>query len=255
MQTVDHTKNIIEVRNVSFSYGPEEVLRDITFDIHQGDYLGMVGPNGAGKTTLIRIMLGLLKPDSGAVLLFDQDISQFKDWSKIGYVPQKATSFDINFPASVQDVVLMGRCGRRGLFHRLNKIDRQLSRQALEQVNMWPYKDRLIGDLSGGQQQRVFIARALVAQPEVIFLDEPTMGIDPKMQDEFYAILRKLNQEFNITLILVSHDIERVTDEAMHIACVDHSLVCHMSPEEFLMESRSLSMFGKDFKIIGHHHH
>jgi zinc transport system ATP-binding protein len=240
---------------VSFSYGPEEVLRDITFDIHQGDYLGMVGPNGAGKTTLIRIMLGLLKPDSGAVLLFDQDISQFKDWSKIGYVPQKATSFDINFPASVQDVVLMGRCGRRGLFHRLNKTDRQLSRQALEQVNMWPYKNRLIGDLSGGQQQRVFIARALVAEPEVIFLDEPTMGIDPKMQDEFYAILRKLNQEFNITLILVSHDIERVTDEAMHIACVDHSLVCHTSPEEFLMESRSLSMFGKDFKIIGHHHH
>lgn len=255
MQNVDHNINIIEVRNVSFSYGREEVLQDINLDIHRGDYIGMVGPNGAGKTTLIKIMLGLLPPSSGTVKLFGQDIKHFKDWNKIGYVAQKATDFDVNFPATVQEVVLMGRFARRGLLHRVTAEDRKLTQTALEQVDMWPYKDRLIGDLSGGQEQRVFIARALVAQPEVIFLDEPTAGVDSKTQDEFYALLQKLNRKFSLTLVLVSHDIERTCHEAMHIACVDHTLVCHMSPEEFLKESQSMSMFGQNFKIIGHHHH
>jgi zinc transport system ATP-binding protein len=255
MQKVDHTVNIIEVRDVSFSYGAVEALKSITLDIHRGDYLGMIGPNGAGKTTLIKIMLGLIKPDTGNIKMFGQDIEHFRDWSKIGYVYQKTTSFDINFPATVQEVVLMGRYPRRGLLRRLTKSDRQFAREALEQVNMWPLKDRLIGDLSGGQQQRVFIARALASQPEVIFLDEPTTGVDLKAQDEFYALLRKLNREFGMTLILVTHDVERIYQEAMHIACVDHILVCHSSPEEFLKESRSMKMFGENFRIFGHHHH
>jgi len=230
---VDHTKNIIEVRNVSFSYGQESVLKNIHFQVHKGDYLGIVGPNGAGKTTLIKIMVGLLNPDSGSVNIATP---------KIGYVPQKATNFDENFPATVKEVVAMG-----------NFKNKKAVESAIEQVGMSDFKDKLIGELSGGQQQRVFIARALASEPEVIFLDEPTTGIDQKSQDEFYNFLRKLNQEMNLTLVLVSHDIEKVLKEAMHIACIDHTLVCHSSPKEYL-QSVAGSELGSDIKILPHHH-
>ena len=253
---VDHTKNIIEVQDVSFKYGNnDQVLKDITLNIHKGDYLGIVGPNGAGKTTLIKIILGLLKPSQGSIKLFGEDIKKFKDWSKIGYVPQKATNFDANFPVTAREVVAMARFAKRGLFHRLKKEDKEIIEKSLEQADMSSYKDRLIGDLSGGQQQRVFVARALSAQPEVIFLDEPTTGVDQKAQDEFYNLLRKLNEELDLTLVLVTHDVERITKEAMHIACIDRTLICHTSPEEFLKESESLNISGQKVKIITHHHH
>lgn len=246
MHKIDHTKNIIELKDISFSYGQGDVLSDINLEIHQGDYYGMVGPNGAGKTTLLKIILGLLKPTRGAVKLFDTYINDFKDWWKIGYVPQKASNFDANFPATVYEVVLMGRYARRGLFHRTTKEDHEIAEESLKQVDMLDFKDRLIGDLSGGQQQRVFIARALAGRPEVIFLDEPTASIDRHIQTEFYALLKKLNQELGLTLVLITHDIEMISNEAMHIACVDRTLTCHSTPEDFLKESKT---------TISHHHH
>ena len=251
---VSHQENIVELSNVSFSYGKEVVVKDITFNIHKGDYLGMVGPNGAGKSTLLKLILGLLKAGSGNIKLFGQDISNFKDWHKIGYVPQKAVQFDNNFPATVYEVVSMGRYAKKGLFKRLNSEDKKIIDEAIEQVDMGRYKNTLIGELSGGQQQRVFIARALAGQPQIIFLDEPTNNIDVKSQDDFYKLLKKLNQENHLTLVLVSHDIERITKEAMHIACVDCTLVCHATPEEFIKESKSLHVFGQEVKIISHHH-
>lgn len=255
MFQVDHHKNIIEVENISFSYnGKENVLQNITLAIHQGDYIGLVGPNGAGKTTLLKVMLNLLVPWDGMVKLFGQDIRVFKDWHKIGYVPQKAVNFETNFPASVFEVVIMGRYSKK-IFQPTTLTDRESSEDALRQVDMWEYKDRLIGDLSGGQQQRVIIARALVNNPEVIFLDEPLAGVDQQNQDGFYELLQKLNKKLGITLVLVSHDIERLTKEVMHIACVDKTLTCHVSPEEYLAESESLNILGKNIRIINHHHH
>jgi zinc transport system ATP-binding protein len=256
MQQVDHTKNIIEVEDISFSYnGNENVLENITLAIHQGDYIGLVGPNGAGKTTLLKVMLDLLVPREGTVKLFGTEIKDFKDWHKIGYVPQKAVAFDAKFPASVYEVVMMGRYSAKKLFQQTTEADKSAVKDALEKVEMWEFKDRLIGDLSGGQQQRVFIARALVNNPEVIFLDEPTTGVDKKTQDGFYELLQKLNKEFGLTLVLVSHDIQRLTQEVMHIACVDKTLTCHVSPEEYLAESEAVNVHGKDVKIITHHHH
>ncbi len=252
---VDHSKNIIEIKDISFSYNNDEVLSDITLDIHKGDYIGIVGPNGAGKTTLIKIILGLLNPAQGSIKIFGEDIKKFKDWSKIGYVPQKATNFDVNFPATVKEVVAMSRFAKKGLFHSVNKQDEKIIEESLKQVEMWDYKDRLIGDLSGGQQQRVFIARALAGQPEIIFLDEPTTGIDKKSQDDFYDILRKLNKELDLTLVLVTHDVDRIIKEAMHIACVDHTLVSHTSVEEFLKSSELENIPGQDIKIITNHRH
>lgn len=246
MHKIDHSKNIIELKNIAFSYGSNEVLHDINLEIHQGDYYGMVGPNGAGKTTLLKIILGLIKPTKGTVKLFDSELKNFKDWWKIGYVPQKASSFDSSFPATVYEVVLMGRYAKRGLFNRTTTEDRKIAEESLKQVDMLEYRNRLIGDLSGGQQQRVFIARALAGRPEVIFLDEPTASIDRHMQEEFYALLKKLNHELGLTLVLITHDIDMITKEAMHIACIDRTLTCHTTPEDFLKESKT---------TISHHHH
>ncbi len=246
MHKIDHSKNIIELRDISFSYGQGEVLSDINLEIHKGDYYGMIGPNGAGKTTLLKLILGLLKPTKGTVKLFDTDMEHFKDWWKIGYVPQKASNFDANFPATVSEVVLMGRYARRGMFHKTTEEDYKIVEDSLQKVDMLEYRDRLIGDLSGGQQQRVFIARALAGRPEVIFLDEPTASIDRHIQEEFYALLKKLNQDFGLTLVIITHDIEMISKEAMHIACVDRTLTCHSTPEDFLKESKS---------TISLHHH
>jgi len=255
MQKVDHTKKLVEISGVSFSYGNnEDVLSNITLDIHQGDYLGLVGPNGAGKTTLLKIMLGLLPATKGQVKLFGTELKKFKKWSDIGYVPQKATNFDINFPVTAGEVVLMGRYGKKGLFSRATKIDRNIAKKALHEVGMQEYENRLIGDLSGGQQQRIFIARALAGEPKIVFLDEPTSGIDEKTQDEFYSIIKKLNQELDLTIILVSHDIEKITKEVMHVACVDRTLVYHETPEKFLKSVHSSEFVGENAKFTTHHH-
>ncbi len=255
MPEIETTENIIEVADISFSYGNDEILHNISLDVPRGDYLGIIGPNGAGKTTLLKIILGLLKPTLGTVLLFGKDVHEFKERSKIGYVPQKATNFDERFPATVSEVVLMGRYARRGLFNHITKEDKRLAKLALEHVGMWSYKDRLIGELSGGQQQRVFIARALATQPEIIFLDEPTVGVDQKAREEFYELLKKLNREMHLTLVLISHDVELVTKEASHIACIDRELVCHGLPEEFLGDSRLSDFFRNGVKIMTHKHH
>lgn len=233
---LDHKENIVEVKNVSFSYGENEILKNINFNIHRGDYLGIVGSNGSGKTTLLKIILGLLEPSSGSVRLFGLENQDFKNRSKIGYVPQKVTNFDANFPATVMEVVLMGRYAKRGLFRKLTAADRSSARQALEQVEMEKYEDRLIGKLSEGQQQRVFIARALATEPEIIFLDEPTAGVDQEAKDDFYALLKKLNLDLNLTVILITHDIESIAHEAMHVACLDKTLFFYGSSDDFLKE-------------------
>ncbi len=193
MRKIDHSKNIVELQNISFSYDGNEILHNVSLNVHLGDYLGIVGPNGGGKTTLLKIMLGLLSNYTGTVKLFGQDIKEFKDWPKIGYVPQKATNFDVNFPATVEEVVAMGRYGKRGLFKFPTRNDKEIINSVIEEVGMSQFKDNLIGNLSGGQQQRVFIARALVSQPEIIILDEPTVGVDQATQKKFDSLLKKLN--------------------------------------------------------------
>ncbi|MEK7571544.1 MAG: metal ABC transporter ATP-binding protein [Patescibacteria group bacterium] len=254
MQLVDHTKNIIELQNVSFSYGSEPVLTNITFALHKGDYLGIIGPNGGGKTTLLKLMLGLLKPTSGSITLFGKKLDEVKQKSRIGYVPQKATHFDQTFPVTVKEVVTMGRYARRGLFTFITDEDKKQVEKALRQVEMFDHKDTLISDLSGGQQQRVFIARALAGEPEVIFLDEPTAGVDTHTQEQFYFLLRKLNRELDMTLVLVSHEVDVVVNEVTEVACINSSLVCYCKPEE-LVNMRGLEkVYGKDIRYILHAH-
>lgn len=252
--SVDHTKNIIEVQNVSFSYGQTEVLENISLTIHRGDYLGIIGPNGSGKTTLLKVMLGLLKPTAGTIKFFGSDRLGFKDLSRVGYVPQKAINFDSMFPATVREVVSMGRYGKLGLFHGLKPADKMIVDRSLKQVEMFDLQARQVSDLSSGQQQRVFIARALAGEPEVIFLDEPTVGVDVKSQEQFYLLLKKLNQELGITLILVSHDIDVVANEVTELACINHTLVYHGMPDEFVKGDYLQKLYGKNIRQILHDH-
>lgn len=252
--SVDHTKTIISVKNVSYAYGSTSVLEKVSLDVHQGDYLGVIGPNGGGKTTLVKLMLGLLQPDAGEIHLFGQPVAKFKQWSKIGYVAQKATTFDRFFPVTVRDVVAMGRLPHQGLIGSQNGKDKQLIQEALEQVGLQDVADRLLGNLSGGQQQRVFIARALAQQAEVIFLDEPTTGVDVETQEEFYRLLRHLNQKLGITLIFVTHEQDVVRKEVTEVACVNRHLNYHGSSSGFLKSSAFTQMYGEDMRAVHHHH-
>lgn len=238
---VDHTKNIIEVSNISFSFNDQVVLKNVNLSIHEGDYLGIVGSNGSGKTTLLRIILGLISPKSGTIKLFGENISQFKDWSKVGYVPQKVINFDNNFPVTVLEVVSMGRYGKRGLFHKTTEEDKQKVTEALRNVNMLDFINRPIGDLSGGQQQRVFIARALAREPKILFLDEPTVGVEKDIKEKFYQLLHDLNEKLNLTIVIITHDIESMAHEAMHVACIkDNTLVFHESIDDLFKKSHGI---------------
>src|SRR5690625_2475223 len=168
-------------------------------------FMGLVGPNGGGKTTLIKIILGLLKPDNGSIYLLDKPVSQFTDWNQIGFVSQKANAFNKSFPATVYEVVAMGLTAKIGYFKFFTKKHRKKIMQAVEQVHLSDYLHENIGNLSGGQQQRVFIARALVSEPALLILDEPTVGIDYQNVEHFYKILHELNHQKNMTLLLVTH--------------------------------------------------
>lgn len=247
---------LVQLRNLSFGYGSDPVLDDVNFAVEKGAYLGLIGPNGSGKTTLLRLILGLLPaPRTGSIELFGTPITRFREWWRIGYVAQKAASFNSAFPATVEEVVLTGRAVRRGLFRPYAKADWMAVHDALNRVGMLGFKDRLIGRLSGGQQQRVFIARALVSQPELLILDEPTVGVDAHAEHQFYDLVRQLREEMGLTVILVSHDIGAVSHEVNQLACLNRRLFFHGSPEEFGTEDQLCELYGHPVTLVHHHHH
>jgi zinc transport system ATP-binding protein len=245
---------LIQLDNVSFAYNGEPVLDRITLEVNQGDYVGVIGPNGGGKTTLIRVMLGLVQPGSGDVRLFGQPINKFRDWSRVGYVPQKPSNFDARLPVTVEEVVGLGRVSKVGPWRRFGPDDRAAVTHALERVEMADHRRSLLNELSGGQQQRVYIAKALASDPELLILDEPAVGIDIKSQDRFYQLLSRLNKETGLTLVMVSHDIDVVVNEVTKIACINETLVYHGNPQDFLKDDYMAKLYGKERKFILHGH-
>ena len=217
---MSHT--IIEVRNLDFSYNRQLVLRGVNLNIQSGDFMAMIGPNGGGKTTLLKLMLGLLKANSGTIQIFGKTPKNASQ--QIGYVPQDI-HINQNFPISASDVVLMGKLKPGRGWSRHSREDHMAALRALKQVDMDKYRDHRIGKLSGGQKQRVFIARALVTDPDILLLDEPTASIDAKGQNDFYALLKELNRK--ITIIVVSHDLMVVSRYVKSVACVNQRLHYH----------------------------
>lgn len=249
-------KTIIRLENVYFSYGQKEVLSDINLTIEEGMFLGLVGPNGGGKTTLLKIILGLLTPQRGKVYVRETPLENFKDWNRIGYVSQKANSFNKGFPATVFEVVAMGLTAKLGYFRFLRKKHKERILKAIEQVGMQDYAQENIGNLSGGQQQRVFIARALVSDPELLILDEPTVGVDFQNVDRFYRLLHELNKEQGITLLLVTHDTGAITSHATEIACINKTLHFHGKSSDYgsLTKEQLSKIYGHQVQLVVHDH-
>jgi zinc transport system ATP-binding protein len=220
------SKELVKLENIWVHYDNVAILEGVNLSIDQDDFLGIIGPNGGGKTTLLKVILGLVRPSRGEVTVLGS--TPEKNRKFIGYVAQTSL-FDHDFPISVLEVVLMGRCGKVGLIKRFSNEDKKLALKALETVEMLDYKDRQIGRLSGGEQQRVFIARALVAEPKMLLLDEPTTGVDMPMQTEFYELLARLKH--TMAIVLVSHDISAVSIYVDKIACLNHQLYYHGAKE------------------------
>lgn len=250
------TTPVISLKNINFSYGTKQILKNVHLDIPRGSFLGLVGPNGGGKTTLIKVILGMLQPDQGTIEILGETIQQFKQWNKIGFVSQTANRFNRGFPATVFEVVAMGLTTKLGYFRFLNKQHKEKIMKTLELVNMAEYAQRKIGDLSGGQQQRVFIARALVGDPELLILDEPTVGVDHRNVDSFYKLLHRLNAEKNITLLLVTHDTGVMTKYATKVACINQTLHFHGDSEQYtaLTEKDLSEIYGHPVSVVVHDH-
>jgi zinc transport system ATP-binding protein len=212
----------IEVDHVFYSYEGADVLKDVSFKLEQGEFLGIIGPNGGGKTTLLKLLLGILKPDRGRIRILGQEPNDAG--KRVGYVPQDV-GLAPSFPISVMGVALMGRLSRSKMGKRYTEEDREKVKNALEKVGMWEYRDRPIGKLSGGQKQRVFIARALSTDPEILFLDEPTTGVDTEFQTHLYDILKELNQK--VTIVVITHDIGVISSYMKSVACLNQRFIFH----------------------------
>jgi zinc transport system ATP-binding protein len=218
---------VIQINNVSFAYRNRMVLDKINLSVQQNDYIAIIGPNGGGKTTFLKLILGILRPDSGTISVLGQ--SPDKASHHIGYVPQNHHGND-HFPISVMDIVLMGCLSpKKCFFYSLKKKYGSKALKILDRLNIANYANHNMDSLSGGQRQRVFIARALMTDPDILLLDEPTTGIDSKGQTEFYELLRSLNQ--SLTIIMVSHDMNVLSTHVKSVACVNQHLYYHDQSE------------------------
>ena len=246
-------ETLIQVESLSYQAKGQTILDEVNFEVHRGDYLGILGPNGGGKTTLFKLILGLLKPQSGQIRLYGQIIEQFKDHHKIGYVPQQQ-NIQPRLPANVEEVVLSGMAARLGPFGGYSKTDKKSAQEAMELSRVEGLKHRLISELSGGERQRVYIARALTTKPEILFLDEPVTGVDQGQQERFYQFLAQLNQEMRLTILFVSHDLGVIAKEMKNLLCLNKRLICHGPPENFVKEDFLEELYGKHSKSVLHRH-
>ncbi len=245
-------EKILELEGVCLRLNGDSIAENINWTVREGEFWGLIGPNGGGKTTLLRGILGLIKPSKGSIRLFGSDISGFSDWSKIGYVPQKFSFFDVNFPASVREVVSMGRFAKLGFFRQPSEEDEKAVNAALTSVDMMQYWDRQIGSLSIGQQQRVFIARALASEPRLLILDEPVSGVDTLAETRFFGLLDKLNRKNGITMIMVSHDIGAVASHVTKVACVNRNMFFQTKPKSLLTGKGISRIYRYDINLVLH---
>jgi zinc transport system ATP-binding protein len=228
---------VINVENLNFEFNKNKVLENITFKIDKGDFLGIIGPNGSGKTTLLNLILGIYKFKKGKIKLLGKDINKFKEWHKIGYVQQKSYNNEDKFPAIVSEIVSMGLLSQKRFPKIISNNDKKLVNEKLKIVGMEKFSNKRINEISGGEYQRVMIARSLISNPEILFLDEPTTGIDPEMQNNFYNILGELNKK-GITIVLISHDISSVTKYVNKIAYLNKKLEFYGTHKEFCAKDK-----------------
>ncbi len=237
---------VIDVQDVSFAFNQvEPVLRDVSFTLQRGDFASIIGPNGGGKTTLVKLILGLLSPQSGHIKVFGQSPEQARP--RIGAMPQHAVT-DAHFPIRVIDVVLMGRLRPGRNLGPYSADDRNAAAEAIERVGLEGLENRAYSALSGGQRQRVLLARAIAPKPELLLLDEPEAGLDRKIEQDFFDLLEELNQDS--TVVLVSHDLGFVASFVRTVICVHGTVDVH--PTSHLDGSVINTLYGGDVHVVHH---
>lgn len=241
---------LINVKKLSY----KNILQNISFCIKRGDYVAIIGPNGGGKSTLVRLLLGLLKSTAGVVELFGKEQGDFREYHKIGYVPQRAEGIDVSFPISVEEVIGLGLAYKSSLFKRSSVDEAMQIQNVMEKMDILELKDRRISDLSGGQRQRVMIARALVSRPQILILDEPNAGVDTHSQRKFYDLLKELNEKEKITILFVTHDLGVIADDVKSVLCINQTLFVHDDAHEILNCSEMSKLYGMDTHLVCHHH-
>ena len=248
----------VSIKNLNYAYEvastssfSSPALDNISFSVNNGDLLGVIGPNGAGKTTLFSCMLGLFKNYRGEIQIFGQDIRKnISVFQSIGYIPQQK-SIEQGFPATVQEIVSLGLIGKKNV----SKTSKEKVASALRMVGLSDHSQRRIGELSGGQQQRVLIAKALVHEPRLLILDEPTTGVDVKTQNKFYSLLKNLNQENNLSIIWASHDLNAVKKIASKVMCLNRNMFFHGETSEFFANDELIRMYSESSMQLHMHSH
>ena len=247
--------SIISCRDLSVRYRQSLALDTINFEVEAGDYIGIVGPNGSGKTTLIKTMLGLLEPESGSISILGKPARDFSTWQKVGYLPQATTIPNKSFPASVAEVVSTGLLGGKSFPRSLSGTDLKCVTEILDILEIQHLYHEQIGNLSGGQTQKVFLARAMVAKPAILILDEPTAALDPSTREHFYETIAGLNGEQGTTILLITHDSGTIGKYASKMLYLDHKLVFYGSFSDFCHSSDMSKYFGDSSQHLICHQH
>jgi zinc transport system ATP-binding protein len=243
------TAPVLEADRVSFGYGDERVLDDVSLAVAPGEFVALVGPNGAGKSTMLRLLLGLLEPSSGAVRLFGHAPQEMEDRARLGYVPQRV-AVPPDLPATVEEVVAAGRLARSGWFRRFRTHDRNEIEHAMESVSLLDLRARPVRELSGGQQQRAFIAKALAGQPDLLVLDEPVAGVDIESQARFRDSLVHLVREHEAAVLLVSHELGAVAEDLDRVVVLRSGRVFFNGPPADLAATGvSLGVHSQDLPL------
>lgn len=245
----------LAVQNLCAGYHGSEALKDVCFTVNPGDYLGICGPNGSGKSTLIKVILGLLAPASGEVALLGTPQADFQQWNRIGYLPQGLQFFNPHFPATVDEVVRLGRLSGKKFPRRFDREDAVAVERTMEWMGISHIRGHMIGELSGGLRQRVLLARALVNDPALLVLDEPTTALDPETRDSFYKLIFEMNRDRKATVLLVTHDTATIGKYASHLLYLDKRVVFYGDFEDFCNSPDMTGFFGEHGQHLVCHRH
>ncbi|MFT5724383.1 MAG: manganese/zinc/iron transport system ATP- binding protein [Bacteroidia bacterium] len=230
----------VETHNLTVIYDKKPAIWNIDFTLPKGKIIGIMGPNGSGKSTLLKAIMGIIEPNIGYSKIFDQEIDDVR--TRVSYVPQRQ-SVDWDFPASVWDVVAMGRFADKGLFKRLSKVDNDIIKESLQKVNMTAFTNRQISQLSGGQQQRVFLARALAQNADLYLMDEPFVGVDAATEQAIINLLKSMRDEGK-TLLVVHHDLHSAQDYFEHMVLLNSRLVAEGPTEKVFTQEILAETYG-----------
>jgi zinc transport system ATP-binding protein len=253
-ENMPQTTPILEVKNLEVARTNDVVIQDANFSIEKGDYVGVVGPNGGGKTTLILALLNFLPHTKGTIRFFGADIEKFKAWEKVAYISQQAINFDKQFPLTVRELVSLGCIKKNNIGRMFKAEDWKAVDESIEFMGLKEVENKRIGQLSGGQKQRVFVAKVLARKPEIIFLDEPTVGVDSSTQEKFYKKLSDLNTHNKTTILMVTHDLTSVFCRMSKVLCINKKVeVAQITPE---LDPSSLlkRAYGEHFHFVFHQH-